>query len=77
MLNCFFGLSARVREKITIHLGYYIYIYACGDLCVTRNKILYHLISIVKPTSSGTAVCLLASRQQYLFDKCLLLYVQS
>ena len=24
-----------------------------------------------------TAVCLLASRQQYLFDKCLLLYVQS
>jgi len=23
------------------------------------------------------AVCLLASRQQYLFDKCLLLYVQS
>jgi len=26
---------------------------------------------------SDTAVCLLASRQQYLFDKCLLLYVQS
>jgi len=24
-----------------------------------------------------TAVCLLASRQQYLFDKCLLLHVQS
>ena len=26
---------------------------------------------------TDTAVCLLASRQQYLFDKCLLLYVQS
>ena len=26
---------------------------------------------------TGTAVCLLASRQQYLFDKCLLPYVQS
>jgi len=26
---------------------------------------------------ADTAVCLLASRQQYLFDKCLLLYVQS
>jgi len=25
---------------------------------------------------TDTAVCLLASRQQYLFDKCLLLYVQ-
>ena len=28
-------------------------------------------------TATDTAVCLLASRQQYLFDKCLLLYVQS
>jgi len=27
--------------------------------------------------TTDTAVCLLASRQQYLFDKCLLLYVQS
>jgi len=26
---------------------------------------------------TDTNVCLLASRQQYLFDKCLLLYVQS
>ena len=26
---------------------------------------------------TDTAVCLLASTQQYLFDKCLLLYVQS
>ena len=26
---------------------------------------------------TDTAVCLLASRQLYLFDKCLLLYVQS
>jgi len=26
---------------------------------------------------TGTAVCLLADRQQYLFGKCLLLYVQS
>jgi len=26
---------------------------------------------------TDTAVCLLATRQQYLFDKCLLLYVQS
>jgi len=26
---------------------------------------------------TDTAICLLASRQQYLFDKCLLLYVQS
>ena len=26
---------------------------------------------------TDTAVCLLASQQQYLFDKCLLLYVQS
>jgi len=26
---------------------------------------------------TGTAVCLLASRQQYLFDKCLLLYIQA
>ena len=26
---------------------------------------------------TDTAVCLLASRQQYLFDKCLLLHVQS
>ena len=27
--------------------------------------------------ATDTADCLLASRQQYLFDKCLLLYVQS
>jgi len=34
------------------------------------------VISIVKPTRC-TSVWNLASRQQYLFDKCLLLYVQS
>ena len=30
-----------------------------------------------KTVYTDTAVCLLASRQQYLFDKCLLLHVQS
>ena len=41
---------------------------------------MYHCIKL--QTASGicqtdTAVCLLASRQQYLFDICMLLYVQS
>jgi len=37
-------------------------------------KIVYKEIGICQ---TDTAVCLLASRQQYLYDKCLLLYVQS
>ena len=55
-----------------------------------KEKVLY-LISIVKPTRCASVsnlfyfvmtlymfrTVLLASRQQYLFDKCLLLYVQS
>jgi len=34
-----------------------------------------HTATVIR--EADTAFCLLASRQQYLFDKCLLLYVQS
>jgi len=36
-----------------------------------------YLFRTVYNNQTDIAVCLLASRQQYLYDKCLLLYVQS
>ena len=45
---------------------------------VSDGLSVYHQeFKAVHTATKYTAVCLLASRQQYLFDKCLLLYVQS
>jgi len=53
-----------------------------GTLHVSGGLSVHHQEFKTVHTATGicqrdTAVCVLARRQQYLFDKCLLLYVQS
>ena len=48
-----------------------IYVFQMVFSSIARSSRLY------VQQQTDTAVCLLASRQQYLFDKCLLLYAQS
>jgi len=45
------------------------------QILLGRQQYLYSTVTGICQTD--TAVCFLASRQQYLFDKCLLLYVRS
>jgi len=59
-----------------------IYFIWCSTLHVSDGLSVHHQELKTVHTATGvcqtdTAVCLLASRQQYLFDKCLLLYVES
>ena len=51
------------------HFGMTIYVFQMVFSSIARSSRLY------VQQQTDTAVCLLASRQQYLFDKCLLLYV--
>ena len=61
---------------------YQIYLFFKNTLHVSDGLSVHHqeLKTVHKATGicrTDTAVCLLATRRQYLYDKCLLLYVQS
>ena len=60
------GLSAHHLEFKTVHTA--------TGICQTDTAVCLLATGICQ---TDTADCLLASKQQYLFDKCLLLYVQS
>ena len=76
VFTCNSNVGTKMIIKQLTHNKYKSVCFICQICTRTLGKItMEFIISIVKPTD--TAICLLAGRHQYLFDKCLLLYVQS
>jgi len=62
------------RVSNLFYFGMTLYMYRTVFPSIIRSSKTVHTATDICQTD--TAICLLASRQQYLSDKCLLLYVQ-
>ena len=73
----YFGMTLYVSDGLSVRHQKFMTVHAATGICQTDTAVCLLAGTRWNQDGTGSISYPLASRQQYLFDKCLLLYVQS